>query len=120
MPAGDRTGPLGRGPMTGRAAGYCADYGAPGWANPIPRCGFGPGWGRSGGWGRGWRHRNWVQASGAPGWLGFGCPPGFGAPPAYAAPSRKQETEFLKEQAEWLRQELDAIGQRLEELGKEQ
>jgi hypothetical protein len=113
MPAGDRTGPMGRGPMTGRAAGYCADYGAPGWANPIPGRGFGPGWGR------GWHHRRWVQASGVPGWLRFGCPPGWGAPLAYAAPSREQEADFLKQQAEWLRQQLDDIGQRIEELGKE-
>jgi len=26
MPRGDRTGPRGMGPMTGRRAGYCADY----------------------------------------------------------------------------------------------
>jgi len=36
MPAGDRTGPLGLGPMTGRAAGYCAGYPVPGLMNPIP------------------------------------------------------------------------------------
>ena len=36
MPGGDRTGPGGAGPMTGRAAGYCAGYAAaPGYANPI-------------------------------------------------------------------------------------
>ena len=40
MPAGDRTGPLGMGPMTGRAAGYCAGYPVPGYANPIPGRGF--------------------------------------------------------------------------------
>lgn len=37
MPGGDRTGPLGQGPMTGRAAGYCAGSDVPGYANPIPR-----------------------------------------------------------------------------------
>ena len=36
MPAGDGTGPLGRGPMTGRGMGYCGGYDAPGWANPGP------------------------------------------------------------------------------------
>ncbi|MGB9888435.1 MAG: DUF5320 domain-containing protein [Anaerolineae bacterium] len=41
MPAGDRTGPMGMGPMTGRRAGYCAGY-----ANPGPGRGF---WGRDGG-----------------------------------------------------------------------
>jgi len=41
MPAGDGTGPLGFGPMTGRAAGYCAGYPVPGYMNPIPGQGFG-------------------------------------------------------------------------------
>jgi len=40
MPLGDRTGPLGLGPMTGRAAGFCAGYPVPGYLNPIP----GRGW----------------------------------------------------------------------------
>ena len=43
MPRGDGTGPMGFGPMTGRAAGYCAGYGVPGFMNPIPRAGFGMG-----------------------------------------------------------------------------
>jgi len=42
MPAGDRTGPLGLGPITGRAAGYCAGYPVPGYANPIPGRGLLP------------------------------------------------------------------------------
>jgi len=41
MPGGDRTGPAGMGPMTGRAAGYCAGYPVPGFMNPIPGQGFG-------------------------------------------------------------------------------
>ena len=40
MPAGDGTGPLGFGPMTGRAAGYCAGYPVPGFMNPIAGRGF--------------------------------------------------------------------------------
>lgn len=51
MPRGDRTGPWGRGPRTGRGAGYCGGYGQPGFTNPYggrapgagPRFGFG--WG---------------------------------------------------------------------------
>jgi len=35
MPRGDRTGPAGMGPMTGRAAGYCAGYNVPGFINPY-------------------------------------------------------------------------------------
>lgn len=33
MPAGDRTGPNGSGPMTGRGAGYCNGYDVPGFQN---------------------------------------------------------------------------------------
>ena len=42
MPGGDGTGPGGMGPMTGRAAGYCAGYPVPGYMNPIPGGGFLP------------------------------------------------------------------------------
>ena len=44
MPFGDGTGPLGLGPMTGRRAGFCAGFGSPGFANPIPGRWFGRGW----------------------------------------------------------------------------
>ena len=50
MPKGDKTGPRGAGPMTGRASGYCAGYSVPGYMNPT--AGYGRGWGR--GRGRGW------------------------------------------------------------------
>jgi hypothetical protein len=44
MPRGDGTGPAGMGPMTGRAAGYCAGYDVPGYMNPY---GARPAWGGS-------------------------------------------------------------------------
>ena len=41
MPFGDGTGPVGLGPMTGRAAGFCAGYPVPGYVNPVMgRAGF--------------------------------------------------------------------------------
>ena len=55
MPRGDGTGPIGSGPMSGRAAGICAGNCAPGYATRNPRyCGprGGGAWGR-GGQGRG-------------------------------------------------------------------
>lgn len=122
MPAGDGTGPMGMGPMTGRAAGYCAGYDAPGYANPVPGRGMGLGWGGGRGHGRRWRH--WYYATGLPGWARFGYAPTWGTPPppAYAPyatpPTREQEAEFLKTQAGWLKQQLDAISQRIEELEK--
>jgi hypothetical protein len=56
MPFGDGTGPMGRGPMTGRGAGYCAGSGRPGFASNVLRRGwlsFNRGFGRSAGRGRG-------------------------------------------------------------------
>lgn len=31
MPRGDRTGPIGLGPLTGRGAGFCSDFRFPGY-----------------------------------------------------------------------------------------
>jgi hypothetical protein len=118
MPHGDRMGPRGMGPMTGRAAGYCAGYGEPGYANPGPGRGFGTGWG--GAWGRGRRWRHWYYATGLPGWARFGRTPSWGYGP-YAGPlTQEQETESLKAQAGWLKEQLDAVNQRLTDLGKEE
>jgi hypothetical protein len=117
------------GPMTGRAAGYCAGYDAPGYANPGPGRGFGTRWGPGrawgGGWGRGRGWRNWYYATGLPGWARFGYAQGWGAPPApaygpYGAwPTVEQEGEFLRTQADWLKKQLDAISQRITELDQE-
>ena len=41
MPFGNGTGPAGMGPMTGRAAGFCAGFPVPGYVNPVMgRAGF--------------------------------------------------------------------------------
>ncbi|QRX63171.1 DUF5320 domain-containing protein [Dysgonomonadaceae bacterium zrk40] len=37
MPSGDRTGPLGQGPRTGRARGFCSGYDAPGYEDGLYR-----------------------------------------------------------------------------------
>lgn len=126
-------GPAGMGPMTGRGAGYCGGYEAPGHANPAYRMGMGwrrawggrgGGWGRpwGGAWGRGrgWRHMAYV--TGMPGWVRAGYGPAWGPPPAAGfsaygfTPTPEEETEYLRSQAEWLKEELDAITRRIEEL----
>ena len=112
MPRGDGTGPWGAGPMTGRAAGYCAGFGVPGFANPVGFRAFGGGWGR----GRGWRRM--YYATGIPGWARF---PGWVPPyPGWAVPYggqyRTNEADVLKEEAKALEEELRAIKERLKEL----
>ena len=134
MPGGDGTGPGGMGPMTGRAAGYCAGYPTPGFSNPVGGRGFG-GWGRGrGGYGR----RNWFFATGLTGWQraaygqpAYGVAPQqygvpFGGYPAYAgapyaapvapAITPQQEIDGLKGQAEYFEDALDGIKKRIEEL----
>lgn len=118
MPARDGTGPMGMGPRTGRGAGYCAGYDAPGWANPGPGRGLALGRGRGGG-GRGRRYRYWFYATGVPGWARSGYGPAWGTVPNTPIPSREEEAARLRQQAEWLKQQLDAICQRIEELGQE-
>jgi len=113
MPFGDRTGPWGLGPMTGRGAGRCVGNPVPGYANPVPgrgfgRGGWGRGWGRGFGWGRGWGR-------------GFGWgPPPYSAPaygPAYA-PSYGPEDEVtaLKDQARYFEDALQEVKKRIEEI----
>ncbi|NQT21613.1 MAG: DUF5320 domain-containing protein [Planctomycetes bacterium] len=113
MPRGDGTGPAGMGPMTGRAAGYCAGYSVPGYANP----GGGRGFGRGGGWGR----RNRFYATGLTGWqrAAAGVPPYGGVPPVYAPPTKEQELGFLKDEAEGLQGALSDITKRIEKLEAE-
>lgn len=103
--------------MTGRAAGYCAGYGVPGYANPGFGRGMGMAWGRGGGWGMGmtWR-RGWGRGGYAPAPYG---PPAYG-PPAWSAPSREDELEMLRGQADWLKGEMEAVSERIQELEKEQ
>lgn len=116
MPRGDGTGPMGMGPMTGRSAGFCAGYNAPGYANPV--WGFGRGLGRGFGRGRGF---GWWRGGGAP---ARGA--SYGAP-AYAPGnpwgaweiSKEEELDYLKGQATALKDELDAITRRVGELEAE-
>ncbi len=128
MPRGDRTGPAGLGPMTGRGAGFCAGYSVPGYLNPIPGRGFlgrgfyGQGfWGRGGG--RGWRNR--FYATGLPGWAMAPYP--FFSGQAYPSDpeinTNKEDAgflKFLKDQAELLKRELENVQSRINDMEKEQ
>jgi hypothetical protein len=124
MPGGDRTGPEGWGPMTGRGMGYCTGNNSPGYTRPGYR-GRGRGFGGGLGRGRGWRNR--YYATGVPGWAraGYGVPqPGPVSSAPYptqqATPVPDQELSYLQSQAEVLRDQLDQIQQRISELESNQ
>jgi hypothetical protein len=125
MPRGDGTGPMGLGPMTGRAAGFCAGYSMPGYANSVYGRGYSGqgrgsiGRGRGGGRGR----RNWFYATGLPGWqrASMGMPAFGGAYPYDALEmTPKQEADNLKNEAAFLKKQLEDIQGRIETLEKVQ
>jgi hypothetical protein len=114
MPRGDRTGPMGSGPMTGRAMGFCSGSTGPGFMSPGPGYGFGRGFGRGFGFGRGggWRH------------------PGFGRFWGYPYPqetpystfqpfTEEQEMDVLDDQTKLLEDELKQIRKRQAELKRQ-
>ncbi len=134
MPGGDKTGPMGMGPMTGRRLGYCAGPDAQRFANRGP--GLGDGYGRGfggggaygygrgfgagrgmglgrgyGGGGRGWC--NMYFAPRRPGRMSFG---GGGAEASSMASINESEEQFLQRKAESLQLELDDIKKRLDAL----
>ena len=116
MPFGDGTGPVGMGPMTGRAAGYCAGYGMPGTMNPVPGRGFGFSYGRIG---RGRRYR--FYATGLPGWQrgGFGFPlrsAAYADDQMFYSVSPEQEMDMLRKQSQYLEKTLTDLNQRIQEL----
>jgi hypothetical protein len=110
MPGGDRTGPAGFGPRTGRGMGYCSGFDAPGYFN----AGFGRpfGAGRGGGRGRGGGGGRCIRFW--PAWPGVA----FG-PYQTPAPSPELEMENLEQMAESLEAQLKSIKARIMELKSE-
>ncbi len=109
MPRGDRTGPWGMGPMTGRTSGYCSGY-----DNPIPGRGYRTDLGRG---------RNFWDGSGCGrrfmnrvGRFFDGMPLNRNDIAVFPAPDPEAEKEFLRTQTEVLQSQLDKIKNRLDEL----
>ena len=127
MPRGDRSGPMGAGPMTGRGLGYCAGHAAPGYTTSEVGPGRGAGGrgggrgaGGCGGGGRGFRHR--YYATGVPGWGRAAYPQAYGPPAGYAPPvalTPRDEAAALKAEAEYLTAALEETKSRLTELGSD-
>ena len=107
MPGGDRTGPVGRGPMTGRALGYCAGFTVPGFAN----LGYGRGFGRGGG--RGFGRGYWGRGRGF-WWRGT-----FPEPFNSSTPTVAEEKTYLENMVKDLEEEIKAIKERIQNLSKE-
>jgi hypothetical protein len=93
MPRGDRTGPLGEGPMTGRQLGYGAGFDSPGFTQGI---GFGRGRGRGFGLGAGFRNRNFYRNT----------------QPVSSEPELNQ----LKEEVSFLKNSINSMVERLESM----
>lgn len=125
MPHGDRKGPMGDGPKTGRSMGYCSGSDSPGYMTRVPadenrNIGRGANRGVGRGIGRG-VGRDAGRRAGA----GFYCrkTPGFGRVRGFAArdrypgysypePAQKKEEsniDFLENRIESLKQELGTL-----------
>jgi len=129
MPRGDGTGPLGMGPRSGRGAGYCTGYDVVGYANPWPGRGHFCRGGIFGGSGvvepgKGFRWRNWYNATGQPFWargrqLSWNWPQGQTPQYGSSQATNEAEIEYLKNEASILEDELKNIKERLENLTKD-
>lgn len=100
MPGRNGTGPLGMGPMTGRAAGYCAGYAQPGNTNYAPGGCFGWGRGnqRGGGRGRGW---GFISQT--------GYPNPTPANESYRITSLEQQAKYLEDSLESIHREINNL-----------
>ena len=115
MPHGDGSGPNGLGPMSGRAAGYCAGSGVPGYMNSMPGSGRGGFWGGCAGLhgsGRGRGNRNMFFATGLTGWQR--AAERFGG----IAMSPKQELAALRAQVQFMEETKKSAQDRIVELEK--
>ena len=105
MPRGDRTGPDGMGPMTGRRMGYCAGYDMPGYANQNGRR-----MGRGLRLGRGFR-------GGFDSNFGYNQRP-YCPPPEYYP--QVSEKALIENEIKIIGEQLKALETRLAELSKEE
>ncbi len=106
MPRGDKRGPNGDGPMTGRQRGFCAGYDEPGYVDND----FGYGGGR--GNGRGRNRRNFVGR-------GVNRRP-YGTPVRYIEEEREVETvnNDILDRIDALAEEIKELKSKLKNSGK--
>ncbi len=124
MPRGDRRGPNGMGPMTGRAAGFCSGSNAPGFVNTGSVGGYGQGMGAGRGFGGGFH----GAANGAGHGYGRGMGRarglgrGVGFQPSYAAPVYSKETEkgYIENEVSFLKDQLKTLEGRLANMQEDE
>lgn len=107
MPYGDRTGPRGIGPLTGRGFGFCRGFNHPGSM-------VGTGRGLSMGMGRGFKRgygRGFGFRTGYAPFVDYGLPEPYEYHP-------EQEKEYLKNQIDTLEKTIHNLKKRMEEIGK--
>jgi len=102
MPGFDKTGPMGQGPITGHGQGDCGVSGN----YSRPRFGF------LGGFGRGWRHRNF--ATGMPGrfmgrWFNRYEPENL---------SSQEKVKLLQDEENYFEEKLKKVREEIDRLGK--
>ncbi len=95
MPQGDRTGPDGRGPRTGRGMGFCSGANQPGFMNS----GFGREFGRGRGVRQGRYAKPYAESVSQPATL-----------------TKEQQKKILEAEAVELEVELKAIKEKLKDL----
>ncbi len=103
MPRGDRMGPMGAGPRTGRGLGYCAGYDTPGYTR-----GYGNGFGQGLGYGRG---RGFGR-----GYFGYNQP----VAPTAAPVAHPENLDGLKEEAKSLSSRLKSLLDTIEQLSSKE
>ncbi len=139
MPGGDESGPLGRGPMTGRGAGYCAGFNVPGFARGFAGRGMGYGRGMGRGYAQGEPGRGFGGGRGRG--MGRGLRGGYGyyepdyyptetdrpagpyhpgIPRTYIEPSPEEEKKYLEDLVKGMETELEDIRKRIGDLTKEE
>jgi hypothetical protein len=118
MPRGDKTGPWGTGPMTGRAAGYCAGYPVPGYMNPTGGYGGGRGRGRGRGWGRGFGRGRYAIPPPAVGQAAYPQTTPIAQPqsPEQEVTALENYQKQLEAEKTDLEQEMGSVKARIEEL----
>ncbi|MFW6327886.1 MAG: DUF5320 domain-containing protein [Bacteroidota bacterium] len=98
MPAGNKQGPEGMGPMSGRGMGYCSGNNVPGYEMPGGRgrgLPFGAGARRQ----QEWRHNNAFQH------------------PSHS-PDARDEISQLRSENQMLKKQMDEINRKIDELRK--